>query len=91
MSEAIRLLNRQFGEILLDVSVQLSRKETMPRDLSEIADDYCRENYGHSNWGYLDHYTKHEPEKLVDASTYDIEDGKVFWHEEDREEDLQQC
>ena len=68
-----------------------NRKETMPRDLSEITDDYCRENYGHSNWGYLDHYTKHEPEKLVDESTYDIEDGKVFWHEEDREEDLQQC
>ena len=60
----------------------------MSRDMTDVTDDYCRENYGHSNWGYLDTYTK---EDLANESTYDIEDGKVFWHEEDREEDLQQC
>ena len=55
----------------------------MARDLSEITDDYCRDNYGHANWGNKHTYTK---EELADESKYDIEDGKVFWYEEDRED-----
>ena len=43
----------------------------MPRDLSDVIDDYCVGKYGHSNWGYLNSYTK---EDLVDESKYDIED-----------------
>ena len=57
----------------------------MARDLTEITDDYCRDNYGHTNWGYKHTYTK---EELADESKYDIEDGKVFWHEEDRDDFL---
>ena len=30
----------------------------MAGDHSEYIDDYCRDNYGHTNWGYLDTYTK---------------------------------
>ena len=37
----------------------------MSKDLSEITDDYCRDNYGHSNWGYLDTYSD---EDLADES-----------------------
>jgi len=39
------------------------------RDHSEYIDDYCRDNYGHSNWGYLDTYTKEELKK----ADHDIE------------------
>ena len=37
-----------------------SRKDNMTRDHSEYIDDYCRDLYGHSNWGYLDTYSKEE-------------------------------
>ena len=53
----------------------------MARDHSENIDDYCRENYGHSNWGYLDTYTKEELKK----ADHDIENNIVFWHEDDEE------
>ena len=46
-------------------------------------DDYCRENYGHSNWGYLDTYTKEELKK----ADHTIENNIVFWHEDDEEGD----
>jgi len=52
------------------------------RDHSEYIDDYCRDNYGHSNWGYLDTYTKEELKK----ADHDIENNIVFWHD-DCEED----
>jgi len=54
----------------------------MSRDHSENIDDYCRENYGHSNWGYLDTYTKKELSK----ADHDIENNIVFWHEDEEDE-----
>ena len=53
----------------------------MSRDHSEYIDDYCRDNFGHSNWGYLDTYTKEELKK----ADHDIENNIVFWHEDDEE------
>ena len=35
----------------------------MARDQSEYIDEYCRDNYGHTNWGYLDTYTQEELKK----------------------------
>ena len=35
----------------------------MARDKSEYIDEYCKNNYGHTNWGYLDTYTKEELKK----------------------------
>ncbi len=49
----------------------------MSRDLSEYIDDYCRDTYGHSNWGYLDTYSK---EDLASAE-HTIEGTIVFWNE----------
>ena len=46
------------------------------KDNSEYIDGYCRAKYGHSNWGYLDTYTKEELEK----AKHDIENNIVFWH-----------
>jgi hypothetical protein len=62
---------------------QASRRDNMARDHSEYIDDYCRDNYGHSNWGYLDTYTKEELKK----ADHDIENNIVFWHEDDEEEE----
>jgi len=55
----------------------------MTRDHSEYIDDYCRDSYGHSNWGYLDTYSKEE----LKAKDHDIENNIVFWHEDDEEEE----
>ena len=60
-----------------------SRKDNMTRDHSEYIDDYCRDSYGHSNWGYLDTYSKEE----LKAKDHDIENNIVFWHEDDEEEE----
>jgi len=59
------------------------RKNNMASDHSEYIDDYCRDNYGHTNWGYLDTYTKEELKK----ADHDIENNIVFWHEDDEEGD----
>ena len=56
----------------------------MAGDHSEYIDDYCRDNYGHTNWGYLDTYTKKELAK----ADHDIENNIVFWHEDDEEENV---
>ena len=45
------------------------------KDSSDYIDDYCRNNYGHSNWGYLDTYTK----KDLASAKHVIENDIVFW------------
>ena len=50
----------------------------MAQDQSEKIDDYCNDMYGHTNWGYLDTYSKEE----LDAKDHDIEDNIVYWHKE---------
>ena len=30
----------------------------MGRDATEYLDEYCRDNYGHTNWGYTSTYSK---------------------------------
>ena len=53
------------------------------RDLSDHIDDYCRDKYGHSNWGYLDTYTKDD----LASAEHTIEGTIVFWNEPLDEED----
>ncbi len=55
----------------------------MAQDLSEKIDEYCLENYGHTNWGYLSTYTKKE----LNEADHEIEDGIVFWLEPKDEEE----
>lgn len=57
----------------------------MSRDFSENIDEYCEENYGHTNWAYLDTCDKQDLQE-----PHDIESGIVFYHnpigdEEDNE------
>ena len=58
--------------------IQKRKEKNKMRDHSEYIDDYCRDNYGHSNWGYLDTYTKEELKK----ADHDIENNIVFWHDD---------
>ena len=50
----------------------------MAQDQSEKIDDYCNDMYGHTNWGYIDTYSKDE----LNAKDHDIENNIVYWHEE---------
>jgi hypothetical protein len=47
----------------------------MSRDFSEMIDEYCEENYGHTNWAYLDTCDKEDLK-----NPHDIEGGIVFYH-----------
>ena len=56
----------------------------MSSDISEKIDEYCQENYGHTNWGYLETYSQEK----IDSEPYDLEGNIIFWHyalEEDEE------
>ena len=61
-----------------------NRKEKNMQDESEIRDDYCRERFGHSNWGYLSTYTKKE---LANKDEYVLQGGIVYWLNDFDEED----
>jgi len=50
----------------------------MAQELSQKIDEYCLENYGHTNWRYKSTYTEKE---LQDVDC-DIEGGIVFFHQE---------
>ena len=54
------------------------------QDDSERRDDYCRERFGHSNWGYLSTYTKKE---LANKDEYVLQGGIVYWLNDFDEED----
>ena len=56
-------------------------------DDSEYIDDYCRAKYGHTNWGYLDTYTKED----LKSAKHDIEKNIVYWHEENRSDYYDDC
>ena len=53
----------------------------MAQDVSEKIDEYCLENYGHTNWGYISSYEDHELEHAQKCgATYDVENDIIFWH-----------
>ena len=50
------------------------------QDISEKIDDYCRERFGHTNWGYLSSYEEHELEHAQKCGQeYEVENGIVYW------------
>lgn len=55
----------------------------MSKDMTEYIDDYCRDNYGHSNWGYEDTFS---PEEIKDFTEKDMiaerNDGIIFFKED---------
>jgi hypothetical protein len=64
------------------------RRNNMASDSSERIDDYCREKYGHTNWGYLSTYEDHELEHAQKCgSDYVVEGGIVYWINPDEEDE----
>ena len=55
----------------------------MSKDLSEYIDDYCEDNYGHTNWAYLDTLTKEELEANKDKGDIDKLNNLFFYYEDD--------
>ena len=45
------------------------------RDFTDKIDDDCRARFGHSNWGFLDTYTKED----LDKAEHVIENNIVYW------------
>ena len=58
----------------------------MSKDLSEYIDDYCEDNYGHTNWAYLDTLTKEELEANKDNGDIDKVNNLFFYYEDSEEE-----
>ena len=61
----------------------------MTRDLSESIDEYCEEQYGHTNWAYLDTCDKEDLKE-----PHDIEGNIIFFHneiEDEEEDDYTHC
>jgi hypothetical protein len=60
----------------------------MSKDITEYIDDYCKEHYGHTNWGYKSTYSQYELDYTDKDYDIDVLDGAiVFWHEPSEEEE----
>ena len=60
----------------------------MSQDSSERIDNYCREKFGHTNWGYLSTYEDHELEHAQHCgSDYVVEGGVVYWIDPEKNEE----
>ncbi len=57
----------------------------MSRDFSEKIDEYCEENYGHTNWAYLDTCDEQDLKE-----PHDIEGGIVFYHNPTEDEESEE-
>ncbi len=58
------------------------------QDKTEKIDDYCRERFGHTNWGYLSTYENHELEQAQKCGQdYICEEGIVYWLNDFMEEE----
>ena len=55
----------------------------MSKDFSEYIDDYCEDNYGHTNWAYLNTLTKEELEANKDKGDIDKLNNLFFYYEDD--------
>lgn len=65
----------------------------MSRDATEYLDEYCRETWGHTNWGYTSTYSKEELADESKIAEYELGGSVVIWKKadtEDLEETLEQ-
>ena len=53
------------------------------RDVSEKIDEMCLELYGHTNWGYLDTFSKKE----LEENPHDVEGNIVFFYNDKKEDE----
>ena len=55
-------------------------------DITEAIDEWCEQQFEHTNWGYTSTYSK---EELADRSKYELEldNSIVIWYEGLEEEE----
>ena len=55
-------------------------------DITEAIDEWCEQQFGHTNWGYTSTYSKKE---LADETKYELEldNSIVIWYEGLEEEE----
>ena len=58
----------------------------MSRDATEYLDEYCRNNWGHTNWGYTSTYSKEELDDTKIAE-YELGGLVVIWLDDFDEEE----
>tara|TARA_A100001515_G_scaffold134541_1_gene124749 strand:- start:701 stop:877 length:177 start_codon:yes stop_codon:yes gene_type:complete len=58
----------------------------MSRDATEYLDEYCRANWGHTNWGYTSTYSKEELDDTKIAE-YELGGSVVIWLDDFDEEE----
>ena len=58
----------------------------MGKDATEYLDEYCRDNYGHTNWGYTSTYSKEELNDN-DIAEYELGGLVVIWKDDYEEEE----
>ena len=51
----------------------------MSQDITEAIDDYCEQEYGHTNWAWIDTVTKDE----LNDTEHVIESNVVFYIDEE--------
>ena len=56
----------------------------MSRDITEVIDDYCMANYGHTNWAWID--TINEEEQNTMSELGEIEGNIIFYFKEKEDE-----
>ena len=56
----------------------------MSRDITEVIDDYCMGNYGHTNWAWID--TLNEEEQKTMSELGEIEGNIIFYFKEKEDE-----
>ena len=73
--------------------LNIDKEKTMSRDATEYLDEYCRETWGHTNWGYTSTYSKEELADESKIAEYELGGSVVIWKKadtEDLEETLEQ-
>jgi len=66
----------------------------MSKDITEYIDDYCRDNYGHTDWSYLSSLSDKDREEIDTAPDFesvgveeiDYSTGIVFYKHNKQEE-----
>ena len=56
----------------------------MSRDITEVIDDYCMANYGHTNWAWID--TLNEEEQKTMSELGEIVGNIIFYFKENEDE-----
>jgi hypothetical protein len=59
----------------------------MSKDITEMIDDICESQYGHTNWGFADMLTEEQLKEIKDKKLGDKMPSIIFYYDELEEEE----